>query len=56
MYKVILYSPGSDDPIAATVELDAFTGEVLGVYPYEIAEVGYFFVPNAVWKEISPDR
>lgn len=53
MYKVILYSPGSQDPVAATAELDAFTGEVLGVYPYEIAEVGYFFVPNAVWKEIT---
>ena len=40
--------------IAATVELDADTGEVLGVYPYILEEVGYFFVPHAIW-EATPD-
>lgn len=54
VYKVILYVPDSEDPIAATVELDAYTGEVLGVYPYILEEVGYFFVPHAIW-EATPD-
>lgn len=53
VYKVILYAPGSEDPVAATVELDAYTGEVLGVYPYIIEEVGYFFVPHVVWKAVA---
>ena len=53
VYKVILYVPNSEDPIAATVELDAYTGEVLGVYPYILEEFGYFFVPNAVWKAVT---
>ena len=50
LYKVILYSQGSQDPVAATVELDAYTGEVLDVSPYEIAEIGYFFVPHITWE------
>lgn len=53
VYKVILYAPGSEDPVAATVELDAYSGEVLGVYPYIIEEVGYFFVPHVVWKAVT---
>ena len=53
MYKVILYSPGSQDPVAVTVELDAYTGDILGVYPYMIEEAGYFFTPNAVWKAVT---
>lgn len=53
VYKVILYSPGSQDPVAATVELDAYTGDILGVYPYMIEEAGYFFTPNAVWKTVT---
>ena len=50
VYKMILYVPDSEDPIAATVELDAYTGEVLGVSPYILEEVGYFFVPHAIWE------
>lgn len=44
VYKVIL------SPSTTTVELDALTGEVLGVYPYRTVDAGYCFVPNAVWE------
>lgn len=53
MYKVILYVPGADSSFSQTVEMDAMTGEVLGVYPYLTVEAGYLFVPNKVWVAAS---
>ena len=47
VYKVLLREERS---ISATVELDAITGEVLGVYPAATAEAACFFVPNAIWE------
>lgn len=53
IYKVILYVPGADSSFSHTVELDALTGEVLGVYPFLTVEAGYLFVPNSVWVAVS---
>jgi len=55
MYKVILYLPGADSAFSRTVEMDAMTGEILGVYPYLTVEVGYLFVPNKVWAAVTLD-
>ena len=54
VYKVILYV-WEDSSYTQTVELDAMTGEVLGVYPDLTVEVGYLFVPNKVWVATSLD-
>lgn len=53
VYKVILYIEGFPLPVSNTVEMDALTGEVLGVYPFSGEEVGYFYVPDQVWREIT---
>lgn len=50
VYKVLLHE---DAPFSAAVELDAVTGEVLGVYPPLTVEAGYYFVPNAVWTAMN---
>ncbi len=55
VYKVILYVPGADSSFSQTVEMDALTGEVLGVYPYLTVDAGYLFVPNKVWVVVSLD-
>ncbi len=55
MYKVILYVPGADSSFSQTVEMDAMTGEVLGVYPYLTVEAGYLFVPSKVWAAVTLD-
>ena len=55
MYKVILYAPDGESSVSHTVELDAYTSEVLGIYPKLTVDVGYFFVPNAVWAAVSLD-
>ena len=53
VYKVILYIPGHAFSTSHTVELDAMTGEVLGVYPALTVEAACFFVPNAVWAAVT---
>lgn len=53
VYKVILYRPEEGTSVSHTVELDAVTGEVLGVYPALLADAGQFFVPNAVWAAVT---
>lgn len=53
VYKVILYVPGANSSTYDTVEMDALTGEVLGVYPFLLVEAGYLFVPNKVWVAVS---
>lgn len=46
VYKVALHEGSS---FSAAVELDAVTGEVLGVYPADEVDAAYYFVPSAVW-------
>ena len=53
VYKVILYVPDVGSSVYCTVEMDALTGEVLGIYPKLTADAGYFFVPNSVWAAVS---
>lgn len=53
VYKVILYAPDGESSVSHTVELDAHTGEVLGVYARLTVDVGCFFTPNAVWAAVS---
>lgn len=53
VYKVILYTPDEGYSVTHTVELDALTGEVLGVYPALTVEAACFFVPNAVWAAVT---
>lgn len=47
VYKVALHG---ESAFSAAVELDAFTSEVLGVYPANEVDAAYYFVPNAVWE------
>lgn len=46
IYKLTLHTP---DQICS-VELDAYTGEILGIYPQTTDGVGQFFVPHATWE------
>lgn len=55
VYKVILYLPGADSAFTRTVEIDAMTGEILGVYPYLTVAAGYLFVPGKVWAAVTLD-
>jgi len=47
VYKVVLHE---DSPFSAAVELDALTGEVLGIHPAGEVDAAYYFVPSAVWE------
>ena len=50
LYKVTVRTPEK----VYSVELDARTGALLGIYPQTSEGVGQFFVPHAIW-EATPE-
>lgn len=53
VYKVLLFTrPGNSTLLSGThtVEIDAMTGEVLGVYPRTPDGTGQYVVPHDIWE------
>lgn len=56
VYKVLLFTrPGNSTLFSGThtVEIDAMTGEVLGIYSRTPEGTGQYVVPHAIWENIA---
>lgn len=57
IYKVVVFTISEGSTIASgnhCVELDALTGEVLGIYEATGSNRGEVYVPHSLWMETSP--